>query len=403
MRLRPRRRAADRDRGRRRSRSGSGGGSGSPEGGVDRARHVALEHDLVRRVTRRGRGSAPPRAAPRVYGCAGVANSSVDGRQLDDAAEVHDGDAVRDVAHDAEVVRDEDERQPELAPAGRAAGSGSAPGSRRRARRPARRRPRGAGSSRARARGRCAAAGRPRTRAGSAGRARARARRARAARRRACAGLVPEAMPWMRSGIATISPTRLRGLSEACGSWKTITRSRRSARSWRAAQPRDVLPVEADRARASARAGARCSARASTCRSRTRRRGRASRPASTVSADAVDRLQRLAASTRRSRRRPGSACARPSSSRSGGMGLPFAASAPQRRASRRRGVPELRPRALERRRLRAVRVRVARSVRGTSSRRRARSARAAGPGSSAGVWCARSRSIRGIDSSSPRV
>jgi len=33
---------------------------------------------------------------------------------LDDAAEVHHGDALRDVAHDTEVVRDEHEREVEL-------------------------------------------------------------------------------------------------------------------------------------------------------------------------------------------------------------------------------------------------------------------------------------------------
>ena len=36
-------------------------------------------------------------------------------RQLHDLAQVHDGDAVADVAHDREVVGDEDDRQPQLA------------------------------------------------------------------------------------------------------------------------------------------------------------------------------------------------------------------------------------------------------------------------------------------------
>ena len=36
------------------------------------------------------------------------------GRKLDDLAEVHDGDAVGDVAHDGEVVGDEEVRQVEL-------------------------------------------------------------------------------------------------------------------------------------------------------------------------------------------------------------------------------------------------------------------------------------------------
>ena len=45
-------------------------------------------------------------------------------------------------------------------------------------------------------------------------------------------------------------------------------------------QTRDVLAVEADRARRSARAGAAAACRRSTCRSRIRRRGTASRPGS---------------------------------------------------------------------------------------------------------------------------
>ena len=40
-------------------------------------------------------------------------------------------------------------------------------------------------------------------------------------------------MSWMRSGSAMIVPTRLRGLSDAYGSWKTICISRRSGCSSR--------------------------------------------------------------------------------------------------------------------------------------------------------------------------
>jgi hypothetical protein len=37
------------------------------------------------------------------------------GPELNDLPQVHDGDPVRDVAHDREVVGDEDQRQPHLA------------------------------------------------------------------------------------------------------------------------------------------------------------------------------------------------------------------------------------------------------------------------------------------------
>ncbi len=38
---------------------------------------------------------------------------------------------------------------------------------------------------------------------------------------------------WMRSGSEMIAPTRLRGFSEAYGSWNTICSSRRTGRSCR--------------------------------------------------------------------------------------------------------------------------------------------------------------------------
>ena len=79
---------------------------------VDRARHVALEHDalaLRQRIGDRHRreqrlGVRMDRPLVELLGR----------RELDDLAEVHDGDAVGDVAHDAEVVRDEDVGQREL-------------------------------------------------------------------------------------------------------------------------------------------------------------------------------------------------------------------------------------------------------------------------------------------------
>ena len=50
-----------------------------------------------------------------VYGCDGSLVDLVLRPDLDDLAEVHHGDAVGDVAHDREIVRDEDVRQPEVA------------------------------------------------------------------------------------------------------------------------------------------------------------------------------------------------------------------------------------------------------------------------------------------------
>ena len=50
-------------------------------------------------------------SSSRVYGCWGRARTSSAGADLDDAAEVHDRDVVRHVAHDGEVVGDEQHRQ----------------------------------------------------------------------------------------------------------------------------------------------------------------------------------------------------------------------------------------------------------------------------------------------------
>ena len=99
----------------------------------------------------------------------------------------------------------------------------------------------------------------------------------------------PRELPWTRSGSATIAPTRMRGSSEAYGSWKTICIS--PAQRPQLARGRGVemsAPVEATACPRSGRAGGRGSGRASSCRSPTRRRGRASRPARTSKRDAVD-------------------------------------------------------------------------------------------------------------------
>ena len=75
---------------------------------------------------------APPgidASSPRVYGCCGSRKIARTGACFDDAPGVHDGDAVGRLGDDAEVVRDEQQRQVRALPSGRAAGRGSAPGS----------------------------------------------------------------------------------------------------------------------------------------------------------------------------------------------------------------------------------------------------------------------------------
>ncbi len=79
------------------------------------------------------------------------------------------------------------------------------------------------------------------------------------------------------SGSPTICPTRLRGLSDAYGSWKIICICRRSGRSSRREAPRSPCPRTGPSPR-SARAAAASSGTASTSRTRTHRRAPASRP-----------------------------------------------------------------------------------------------------------------------------
>ena len=78
----------------------------------DRARHVALEHDaLALRVGIGDRDGREQRLGVRVDR---PRVELLGRRELDDLAQVHHGDAVRDVADDAEVVGDEDVGQREL-------------------------------------------------------------------------------------------------------------------------------------------------------------------------------------------------------------------------------------------------------------------------------------------------
>ncbi len=84
--------------------------------------------------------------------------------------------------------------------------------------------------------------------------------------------------PASRSGVARICPTRLRGFSDACGSWKTICISRRTGASSRREAFVMSRPRKRDPARRSRRRAAPARGSASSCRSPTRRRRRASRP-----------------------------------------------------------------------------------------------------------------------------
>ena len=76
--------------------------------------------------------------------------------------------------------------------------------------------------------------------------------------------------------LAEMSPTVMRGLSDAYGSWKTICMSLRTSRICRRDAARDVATVE-EIVPAVGAVSRISGARASSCRSRTRRRARASR------------------------------------------------------------------------------------------------------------------------------
>ena len=69
-----------------------------------------------------GSGSGTADSSACVYGMARLRVELGGRRGLDDLAEVHDGDAVGDVAHDREVVADEEVREAVAHRAGRRAG-----------------------------------------------------------------------------------------------------------------------------------------------------------------------------------------------------------------------------------------------------------------------------------------
>ena len=106
------------------------------------------------------RGAAPRRSALRVYGCSGSSQSGASARSRRSARGTSPQTRVGDVAHDGEVVRDQ--QQPELRgrARGRRAGWRAAPGPRRRATRAARRARSPTDRPPARARSRSAGAGR---------------------------------------------------------------------------------------------------------------------------------------------------------------------------------------------------------------------------------------------------
>ena len=143
--------------------------------------------------------------------------------ELDHAPEVHDGDAVAERPREADVVRDQEQREPARAPQPEQQMQHlRAHGDVERAR-PARRRRGPRARARARWRSRRAGAGRPTARADSGPRSarRVRARRPRAPSRRAgCARLRPS--PACAAAPGRARPPCMRGLSDWYGSWNTI-------------------------------------------------------------------------------------------------------------------------------------------------------------------------------------
>ena len=245
---------------------------------------------------------------------------------------------VGDVLDDADVVRDEQVAQRRCRAAVRAAGSGSAPAPTRPAPKSARRRRSAWAAPPARARWRCAGAGRRKTRAESArarrgagrpfGQASRCARGARRASMSGCSACKPS---------SSISNTRMRGFSDANGSWKMIWMSRRARQQRVAVQLEQVAAVQQrlplDRAPGRA-AVARSPCRWSSCRSPIRRPAPASAPARHLEA---------------TRRRPPRSCrcarcSRPLPDREAhAQVLHLAAAAPgRRRRCGRHGVPVVR-------------------------------------------------------------
>ena len=147
-------------------------------------------------------------------GMARLGEQPIGGRALDDAAEIHDGNARRDMLHHRQIVADEDvgEAKPLLQVLKQVQDLSCE--SRRRARTPARRRRSASAPPPVRGRWRCAGAGRPRTRADSAGRVRPAARRCAADRATRSRRLAADRRCAAAAARPAISPTVMRGLSE---------------------------------------------------------------------------------------------------------------------------------------------------------------------------------------------
>ena len=92
---------------------GQRGWKRQPLGGLIRFGTSPCSTNASRWRPSRGFASGTADSSAPVYGCRGAAYRSR-ARKLDELAQVHHRDAVGDVADDAQVVRDEDVRQPEL-------------------------------------------------------------------------------------------------------------------------------------------------------------------------------------------------------------------------------------------------------------------------------------------------
>ena len=261
-----------------RSRTGSAGGSGSRTAArPGSARRPRARCAPGARLRPRPRSRGSPTAAPRVYGCTGREEELVGGAELDDLAEVHDRDPVGDVAHDAEVVRDEDVGEVELVL------QVVEQVEHLRLDRDVERRDRLVGDDQLRVQ---------RERAGDAdalalaagelvrvavhviGRQADELEQlahplARSPRRAAA--------PWISERVAEDLPDALARVERGVRVLEDHLHLAPVRAQLAARQRRDVAAVEAHRARRSARAAARAAGRASTCRSPTRRRCRASR------------------------------------------------------------------------------------------------------------------------------
>ena len=75
---------------------------------VHRARNVALEHDAPPAPFAIGVRQGNGREQRLRIGMGGALVDPVRGADLDDAAEIHDRHATRDMTHDCEIVRDEE-------------------------------------------------------------------------------------------------------------------------------------------------------------------------------------------------------------------------------------------------------------------------------------------------------